>query len=332
MGKRFSRVAALALAVGWLAACSESAGPVANVHLRITDFGVDSGFSDSGYVTVGLVPTYQNGSIVPPSAVTITATTSDGTPVTVVSVAQEPDPRSIAAVVSLDNSSSLATNDPNRERATAAQLFYDYVLGQKPTNLVSLMDFSAQAPTAGFNYSRLLHDWTNSTSALDSVLPLIQAATVQGTPLFESLIETLQFINHKSSDNYDRSILLLTDGLPENRSKADSAIHLAQNYNIPVHTVGLGPASDVSGSSDSAAVAVVRQIAEQTGGVYASVTDASGLESVFQKLAVVVVQGRLQTVLKIGPPIPPSGTEVTIIVTVKINGRSTSSKYTFVVP
>jgi hypothetical protein len=103
---------------------------------------------------------------------------------------------------------------------------------------------------------------------------------------------------------------------PNSRTNRDSAIALAVHANIVVHTVGLGPASDLATSArDTVAIGATREIADRTGGVYAAGTDANSLGPIFSNLGRVSSRGQLLTTFAIRP-VPACGTRVSGTATV----------------
>ena len=232
------------------------------------------------------------------------------------------------AAILLDDSGSMSGTDPQRMRAQAAQLFWEALLPVRAGNLAALLDFGAGA-TTDFTDTRLLQTWTSSGAALQAKLTSVIASG--STPLYESLVETVTWMTSTTSQSDNRVILLLTDGQPNGTGGRPAAINAAQGAGITVHTVGLGPASDLDASSQSAAVAAVREVAEQTGGVYSVATTAAALTTIFKVLATASGKGQLLGTFKISP-VPVTGTSVRGTVTVSSGGRSGVAMFSFLAP
>jgi Mg-chelatase subunit ChlD len=215
-------------------------------------------------------------------------------------------------------------------RSAAAKLFWEAVLPVRTTNRVAFLDFGA-GRTTGFTESRLLVPFTSNAASLDSALLRVVASG--GTPLYESLRESARWIDTTlSGANDNRVMLLLSDGQPNSRTNRDSALAIATRANITVHTVGLGPASDLATTGrDTSAIGAIREIADRTGGVYAAATDASALGPIFTNIARATSRGQLVTTFAISP-VPASGTRVSGTVTVTSGGATQTANWTFIAP
>lgn len=235
----------------------------------------------------------------------------------------------VRAAILIDNSLSMTESDPRVVRADAAKLFWETMLPASTGNQVAILDYGVSF-TTGMRETRILQPWTNSASALSAVLPSIRVGP-RGTPLYESVIETSTWISTTTSSDQNRVILLLTDGEPTGSATRLSAINAAKAAGVTIHGVGLGPASDKSAAAKPAAVAAVREVAEQTGGVYAAATDAIALAPIFKILATVSSRGQLIGRFRISP-VPPTGTSVRGTVSVTAGGRAQSASFSFRAP
>ncbi|MCC7052481.1 MAG: VWA domain-containing protein [Gemmatimonadaceae bacterium] len=240
----------------------------------------------------------------------------------------QPGSADMRAAILLDDSGSMSSNDPTEFRSSAAELFWAAVLPVRAGNQVALLDFGAGA-TAPFTNSRLLQAFTADASLLATKLSAIGA--FGGTPLYESLLETVDWMTTNTTASQNRVILLLTDGSPNSTTSRDAAIQAAVDASITVHTVGLGPASDQSPSVSTAALTAVREIADRTGGVYSAATTAPALEPIFAALARATSRGQLISTFRI-TPVPASGTRVSGTVTVGSGGTTGVASFSFVAP
>lgn len=332
----------LALASGFLAACSDSTKPAETPpiqSLAVSGVRVTAAtFASTGRFGLGLIATAEDGAAILSNAVRITAqvtTLSVGNPAqstatTVGTASSTPQSGATQATILMDNSGSMSFTDPTRLRSAAAKLFWEAVLPVRATNRVAFLDFGAGA-TPGFASSRLLVPFTTSAARLDSARSRVTEAG--GTPLYESLRETARWVDSSTSGSGDnRVMLLLSDGQPNSRTNRDSALAIATRANITVHTVGLGPASDLTATGrDTSAVSAIREIADRTGGVYAAATDASALGPIFTNIARASSRGQLVTTFAISP-VPASGTRVSGTVTVVSGGTSQTANWTFIAP
>jgi Mg-chelatase subunit ChlD len=334
--RRLVPVAALVLA-----ACSDSSGPDLPPIQSLAVSGVQlnaAAFRTSGQFGLGLIATSDAGNAILNTGVDVSAAItaiSVGNPsassiARVGTESSNPQSGATQATILMDNSGSMSGTDPQRLRAAAAKLFWEAVLPVRATNRVSFLDFGGSAST-GFASTRLLVPFTTSAARLDSALARVVASG--GTPLYESLRETARWVDTSTATSGDnRVMLLLSDGQPNSRTNRDSAIAIAVRANITVHTVGLGPASDLATNGrDTVAIGAIREIADRTGGVYAAATDASALGPIFTNIARATSRGQLVTTFAISP-VPASGTRVSGTVTVTSGGTSQTATWTFVAP
>jgi hypothetical protein len=151
---------------------------------------------------------------------------------------------------------------------------------------------------------------------------------------FESLVEIMHHMHQQFPQAPRRAILLLADGQPsyDNAYGLSDAIAVANQYNIAICTIGVGPASELTWWPNSLYVHNMRQLAEQTGCVYSPASEIAALEPIFASLGEAFVEGQLVADLNIAP-IPTSGETVTgaIHVTDAL-GVTQSAAFTFVAP
>jgi Mg-chelatase subunit ChlD len=337
------------LAAVLAAGCSDSSGPSTPAISDLVVSGVRTNadnFRANGDFALGLLATTPDGEPILNEGVEITATltqvgasvqpevsglslqSTNFTLTSGVAVAERPGSRNTMASVLIDDSGSMSSTDPQRLRAGAARVFWQAFLAARTGNRVSILDFGAGS-TSGFGATRLLQDFTSDQSLLESALQSIVASG--STPLYRSLRETSDWMAATTSANDNRVILLLSDGQPTDGGLRESALTAAANANITVHTVGLGPASELSTFPSSSAIQAVREIADRRNGVYASATDAAALSGIFNTLAQVTAKGQLVSNFRISP-VPPSGTRVTGTVTVRSGGREATAVWSFLAP
>jgi Mg-chelatase subunit ChlD len=330
-----------AFALSLLTGCSDSTSVESPAIQSLAVSGVritSATFNTSGRFGLGLIATSNSGDAILSTGVRVAAQVtalSVGNPATstvatVGTDATNAQSGATQATILMDNSGSMSSTDPTRLRAAAAKTFWEAVLPVRSTNRVAFIDFGPSS-TTGFTNSRLLVPFTSSAVRLDSALTRVVSSG--GTPLYESLRETARWIDTSlatASDN--RVMLLLSDGQPNSRTNRDSALAIVARANITVHTVGLGPASDLATiGRDTVAIGAIREIADRTGGVYAAATDASALSSIFTNIARASSRGQLVTTFAISP-VPASGTRVSGTVTVTSGGTSQTANWTFIAP
>jgi hypothetical protein len=88
--------------------------------------------------------------------------------------------------------------------------------------------------------------------------------------------------------------VLFSDGQPSDTFRRDAVCAEAVRLDVVVHSIGLGPASDIA-ENDPGAVEEMRAIANCTGGAYAGIAPGGSttIDAVYQALATATSQGSL---------------------------------------
>jgi hypothetical protein len=136
--------------------------------------------------------------------------------------------------------------------------------------------------SAGFQWSRLLQDFTSDRSQLEAAIDQVTASG--GTPLYGSLLEALDLLSTQAPVN--RGVVVLTDsehnaGGGTARDVVDRANQLD---NTPVCTIGLG---------SGVGIPPLQDIARETGCTFAQADDASALDRVFEQMTRGLLEGRV---------------------------------------
>ena len=308
MPSRFSRTCAALLAVLALAACKDSNAPRDPLGIRsvIVTPRVDSiALRDRGELTLALVPVDGRGEAIISDTLTIRPALS-GVPLPVLSTTpSNPGTLGVSAAVLLDNSGSMRDNDPDDLRLEAAQLFFEQFLSLDGRNQGALLSFSGLSTTPGFTTTRLHQTWTSSSASLAAAL----TTTDEGgtSRLYGSAAETIRWMDSTRAENVRRVLLVFTDALPTDTTISERLFTAAADAGVVVHAVGVGPASDLSSNTSPEAVARLRAIANETGGLYAGAPSAEGLAPVFSALGTSVGKGELLVTVKLDPA-PARGT------------------------
>lgn len=289
-------------------------------------------FKTSGLVDVTVLPKDDKGQAIIKQGITVAfdITTPAGTTTTEQSkkVLQPDNSKSLATVLDLDSSGSMATTDPMQLRKEAAKQYVDQ-LGT--SDMVAVYDFGAGS-TTGLTASRLLSDFTSDKAAAKTAIDKITASG--GTPLFASCVEVLSAFGQKySAASGNRAMLLLSDGQPSGSGTLQACCDKAKETGIPVNTLGFGPAADSSPSAVPDAVATLRKIANCSGGAYTGVVEATGLSNTLRAQGQAAKLGSVQITVKFSP-IPATGTKVSG--TAKVGNGSQAKpvelSFTFVAP
>lgn len=330
-----ARPLAVAAALLLAAACKDasSAPPDPNgIRTVIVGVQVDSAaFRDRGEFTLRLVPVNGSGTVVLTEGLTVTPAVTAPTSQALPPVSQQlqlPDTRPVAAAIVLDDSKSMGDNDPTGQRASAARSFWQELILASPSSQVALLAFGGDRSTAPFARTKLLESWTSDTTRLSAALGLL--APTGSTYLYESTAEVTPWVDgSRPVTSYRRVMLVVTDGLPTDSGNAALAIQSAAAAQIPIYTVGIGPASSESATSDPAAVERLRELAYGTNGVYAGVENNTALKTTFRTLAQLATDGALLVTVRMSPA-PAAGTAVrgTVRVANDIGGASAGWSFT----
>ena len=283
---------------------------------------VDSAtFRSRGQFVIQLVPADQTGRSLVREAWTVSAalTPPAAGPVRVSDQMVQPaDTVPVAVALDLDDSQSMAGNDPELVRASGAQRFWWEVLAARPGNRVALLDFGGALQSPGFVVTRLMREYTADGAQLDAQLPSIQAQSSGGTPLYQSALEVVRWSDTALTlAPYRPLLVIITDGFPRDSAHyRDSLFAGATARDTRIIAVGVGPASNQGTKTDPRAVAVVQELATRTGGIYAGVTDAAQLAPVLRALAGAPTGERLVATFTLGS-LPARGAVVAGTVTVQ---------------
>ncbi len=296
-----------------------------------------STFHQTGELTLELIPSTPKGvSLVSePWAISAVVTAPAGhTPELLSQSLLPPDTTPYSVALLVDNSASMLSSDPDRLRADAAELVWTTLLVRQPRTQLALLHFGVGgvSVTPGLSATGLLRTWTSDPSALSGVLDSLPVGT--GSQIYSSALEVVQWIDTTTAVDRPRAILLLTDGKLNREGGATEAevLAAAQRSRVSIGTVGLGPASDRSTDSDPEAVALLRELANGTGGLYAGAATPERLSSTLLSLTASGASGVLRARFRLSP-VPAGGAGVNGRV-VLVNDRlgTAQGPWSFVTP
>lgn len=273
------------------------------------------------------------------SGLKVQVTITSPTPMTVEVNATEctpPDDKAKATAVGviLDDSGSMSGNDPELRRKTATISFLN-TLG--PADSVLLTDYGMSADDTLRDLlcvSRGGADCSPPKATFSSDKPALIKATDQidasgGTPLYESCVQMIPLIDTVKDKR--RAMLLLSDGEPNEKTQRDACHNAAKAAQIPVYTVGLGPAAEGDPNASDEAVKVLRELSTDTNGGYASANDPTQLDKLFQNMGTALAQGSCRTTATVkGAASIVPGTKIEGEVT--IGNKLAKAKFEFVAP
>ncbi|MBK6765013.1 MAG: VWA domain-containing protein [bacterium] len=244
----------------------------------------------------------------------------------------EPSGRPLAVVLHIDQSGSMVSNDPNRLRVDGAKAFVDKLEELGVNYRAAVFAYDRYHGMGNFNACDMLAGFTDNADSLRAACDL--AGQYTGTPTYTSLGEVLEYMETQvPAAQYERAIVLLSDGEPGDSYYREDVCDLAVSLAIPIYSIGLGPASDATTSNS--ATQEMRAIAVCSGGTYVGIQDLNAIEQIYNAIAAAVSLGYadFQVVL--------SGTGANSIqcndvvcgtVAVTADGRTAEGQFSFSVP
>lgn len=323
-------------------ACSDNTGPTPSdpndpgalglaVGVRIDTTALQG----AGDFSLELIPSTPSGVSLVTEDWTTTVTLSGGYTATLDSQTLEiPDTRPFASALSLDGSSSMQTSDPDNKRKDAARLFAQTIIGENSASRVALFEFATADSnvTPGWNRVWFLQGWTGSLTTFDAALASMITPQGTFTPLYSTNAAIVRWMDTTTSAaGQRRALLILTDGLATDTTKRDSLLGAAQLTGTRIYTVGVGPGSDRSGTTDPMAVHELQLIADATGGLYAGAATPDRLAGIFNAFATTITESTILAQFVISP-IPPPGTVITGTVRMENSRGVALAQFTFVMP
>lgn len=171
----------------------------------------------------------------------------------------DPDALPTDAVLVIDSSGSMTSNDPSNIRRSAAKAFVDQM---KATDQVAVVDFDSSA--------RLAIGLSGNKTAINNAIDTIDSSG--GTNIGAGVSLALQQLQNSDRSKI-RAIILLTDG--QGSYDTNLTTQLA-SQGVRVFTIGLGSSVDT---------ALLNSIANATGGKYKQISDANGLVGIFKEFS-----------------------------------------------
>jgi len=273
--------------------------------------------------------------------------------------------RTVALVI-LDDSGSMASSDPEKQRRDACA---DFVASLGPEDVVAIGDYGPSASTGSVDKGtaklRVLQDFTGDKALAMAACQLTKNSG--GTPLYEAVQEGVDQMLVEAKKTYgdsQYSMLLLSDGKPSSDTHRQDALDAAQRESVPIYTVGLGPASEgamsetfqacetdaacgsegaclpsASGSDkscflpdfDPEAVKVLQELANETSAAYAAASNPSALEHLFKNVSSAVREGKCTARARLELK-EALGIGNIVRGTLTVGGAGAEAKYEFSVP
>lgn len=198
------------------------------------------------------------------------------------------DTEGIDIVLTMDVSTSMLARDFNPDRLEASKDIAIQFISQRPADRMGIVVFAGES----FTQCPL----TTDRSTLINMMKEIQTDLIEdGTAMGNGLATAVSRM--KDSDAKSRVVILLTDGV-NNRGEITPAMaaEIAKTYGIRVYTIGVGAngmapypvmtpwGMELRNMQVEIDEALLKDIAEQTGGRYFRATDNAKLVEIYEEI------------------------------------------------
>ncbi|MCQ2185943.1 MAG: VWA domain-containing protein [Bacteroidales bacterium] len=198
------------------------------------------------------------------------------------------DTEGIDIVLTMDVSTSMLARDFNPDRLEASKNIAIEFIAQRPSDRMGIVVFAGES----FTQCPL----TTDRASLINLMKEIQTDLIEdGTAIGNGLATAVSRM--KDSDAKSRVVILLTDGV-NNRGEItpQTAAEIAKTYGIRVYTIGVGAngmapypvmtpwGMELRNMQVEIDEALLKDIAEQTGGRYFRATDNAKLMEIYEEI------------------------------------------------
>ena len=286
--KRFLRPFILAPIVG-LCGCDALLGllgldDLSLVGVMPADGYADPTSADYGKFFVAVGGEDSKGNFVAPLTKFLEVRDEGGEPLVVEEGEQHEGTDEGSMLLMVDESSSLGSTDPDEHRKDAVAL-----LARKLGKCSSGWRMSLQG-FDGYDVREIV-PWTDDLGAIESGADELVANG--STNLYDAVIDTIPNVSSDVSSSFNgggkgvgQALVVISDGADSASSATfEDMRNAAGSGGVPVHTIGLGPASDQAPDMDDVLVSVLRDVSEASGGVYGAASEAADLSRVADAIA-----------------------------------------------
>ncbi|HCH66655.1 MAG: hypothetical protein CL927_03030 [Deltaproteobacteria bacterium] len=299
------------------------------VGVTPADGFADPGSVDHGVFFVALGAEDEKGNLVAPLVDLLEVRDESGEPLVVENSEEREGSNRGSMFVLVDESSSLMETDPEEHRKTAVALLAKQ-LGRCATGWrMTLQGFYGSSE----NLNEVV-PWTDDLSEIEAGADMLSADGA--TDLYDAVGMSIGMVADDVSSSFNgndvgAALVVISDGADTASFEwgPTSMLDEAGSAGIPVHTVGLGPASDQAPNASDDLVALLRDLSDVSGGVYGAASEASDLPRVAEAIAKAHCGGYSVLVVRHDDP-PESGSlvdgEVGVVDT------NVSAPFTFVAP
>jgi len=348
MKKPLTTFSMLVIIIGMLmiAGCSKSDNPVAAGPAPVTQIVANGSLAptsrtqaqgtmliadQSGNPITGLTAQNISGRLV---WTLPTVSHSDSVVGTIVIQSLSQSGKNIAVATTMDYSGSMYDGIYDTAKSQYKQILdmetgvKTFVNALKTNDIAEIIKFDS--------YVYVVQPFTSSKPALlhavDSVLDLGNS-----TALFASIVTGIKDVAAKSASSYARAVVAFTDG-GENASAPitmDTLLRIARSNAIPVYTIGLfidSTEHSTPPGQNSTDEENLVQIADSTGGFYFYAPKASQLQQIYNSISGQLSNAYTVSITWPSTTLPPSGTQVTAVITVNYNGLISIYRQTYSIP
>jgi hypothetical protein len=244
----------------------------------------DPAAADYGKFFVAIGGENKNGEFVAPVVNLLEVRDETGEPLVIEKGEEKQGTNKGSMFLLVDESSSLLDTDPEEQRKDAVAL-----LARKLGKCASGWRMSLH----GFNGAsvREIVPWTDDLGAIEAAA--VDLTANGSTNLYDAVIDSVPAVGSDVSSSFNgggnnvgEALVVISDGADTASSRSrDEMTDTAASGGTPVHTIGLGPASDQDPSIDPNLVGVLREVSDVSGGVYGAASDAADLPRIADAIA-----------------------------------------------
>ncbi len=303
----------------------------------------DSSSPDHGKFFVALSAESEEGQFIAPALDFLEVKNGNGEPLTVEGSEEREGNDKGSMFVLVDASGSMGVTDPERYRVEAVKMLADQLNECGDGWRMTLFQFSGSGPTE-------ITAWTDNLSQIQNDADGLGAGG--GTDLFDSIVFAVDSIgtdvesSFTNTSDVGTSLVVISDGMDyASINRFEDVLAKAKSAGVPVHTIGLGPASDRAPEpdeaddtgnpwgeylgTDPALVKMLQELSDSSGGVYGAAGSADHLPDVTEAIAQAHCGGYSLLVIKDDNP---SGKGEEVNGSVGVKGTDLAAPYTFFAP
>ena len=243
----------------------------------------DPASADYGTFFVALGAKNKSGDFVAPVTNLLEVRDETGDPLVIEESEEKKGTDQGSMYVLVDESSSLRDTDPDEHRKEAVSL-----LARKLGKCASGWRMSLHG-FDGYEVREIV-PWTNNLGDVEAAAEELVANGT--TNLYDAVIESVPSVGADVSSSFNgggkvgEALVVISDGADSaSSSSRDDMTAAAASGGTPVHTVGLGPASDKAPDASDDLVGVLRELSDASGGVYGAASDAADLPRIADAIA-----------------------------------------------